>query len=128
MDPEIFCLTSKGFVRQHLEYAAPEWHPHKNYQKEAIENAQRRTTKLVPELSTLSYPERLQKLKLPSLTYRRARGDMIETFKLTTDQHGYDKSLPPISENCTAELRGHNTKHFVKGANKDTKKIALQTI
>ena len=29
---------------------------------------------------TKSYPDRLRKLKLPTLTYRRARGDMIETY------------------------------------------------
>jgi len=29
----------------------------------------------------LSYKERLLKLKLPTLKYRRMRGDMIEVFK-----------------------------------------------
>ena len=29
------------------------------------------------------YPERLKKLKLPSLAYRRRRGDMIEVYKYT---------------------------------------------
>ena len=71
---------------------------HKIYQKEAIENVQRMATKLVPGLSTPSYPERLQKLKLPTLACRRAKGDMIETFELTTDHHDYDKSLSPILE------------------------------
>ena len=125
MASEIFCLIFKGLVRPHLEYAAPVWYPHRIYQKEAIENVQRRATKLVPGLSTLSYPERLQKLKLPTLAYRRARGDMIETFKLTTDHHDYDKSLPSILEYCTTELRGHNKKLFVKDANKDIKKYSF---
>ena len=96
MNPEIFCHIFKGLVSPHLEYAAPVWYPHNIYQKGAVENVKRRATKLVPGLSTLSYPERLQKLKLPTLAYRRARGDMIETFKLTTYHHDYDKSLPPI--------------------------------
>ena len=47
-----------------------------------IENVQRRATKLIPILSGLSYEERLKKLKLPTLKYRRLRGDMIEVFKI----------------------------------------------
>ena len=39
-------------------------------------------------MSHLTYKQRLQSLKLPTLCYRRYRGDMIEMFKLT---HGlYD--------------------------------------
>ena len=32
--------------------------------------------------SNLSYEDRLRKLKLSSLSYRRMRGDMIEVFKI----------------------------------------------
>ena len=46
---------------------------------ESIEGVQRRTTKMIP-VKHLSYPERLKKLKLPTMAYRRARGDMIEVF------------------------------------------------
>ena len=42
-----------------------------------IENIQRRATKLIPGLSDLSYEDRLRRLKLPSMAYRRSRGDMI---------------------------------------------------
>ena len=38
----------------------------------------------------LTYEERLKKLNLPSLEFRRARGDMIETYKII---HGvYDST------------------------------------
>jgi len=46
-----------------------------------LENAQRLATKLAPALRDLSYVERITDLDLPSLYYRRARGDMIETYK-----------------------------------------------
>ena len=36
-------------------------------------------------MSDVPYEERLRMLKLPSLCYRRVRGDMIEMFKITHD-------------------------------------------
>jgi hypothetical protein len=61
------------------------------FQDQAIENEQRRTTKLVPSLKNLEYKDRLRKLKLPTLKYRCLRGDMIETYKLTSGI--YDSTL-----------------------------------
>ena len=46
-----------------------------------IENVQRRATKLVDGLKTFEYHERLQILGLPTLAFRRARGDMIGMYK-----------------------------------------------
>ena len=53
-----------------------------------IENVQTRATKLVEGLRDIPYKERLKKLELPTLVYRRARGDMIELYK---HFHIYDK-------------------------------------
>ena len=47
-----------------------------------IENVQRRATKQVPGLGEMSYEERLRKLGLPTLVYRRMRGDAIECYKM----------------------------------------------
>ena len=49
---------------------------------EQIESVQRRATKQLPGMKNKSYPERLRKLKLPTLSYRRLRGDMIEVYKM----------------------------------------------
>ena len=38
---------------------------------ESIEGVQRRATKMILKLKHLSYPERLKKLKLPTMAYRR---------------------------------------------------------
>jgi hypothetical protein len=43
-----------------------------------IENVQKRATKQIPGMNNLPYEERLRKLELPTLSYRRLRGDMIE--------------------------------------------------
>ena len=47
----------------------------------AFETIQHRATKLVQSLREKSYVERVKALSLPSLYYRRARGDMIECYK-----------------------------------------------
>ena len=77
MDQNIFCHIFNGFVRPQLEYAASIWSPQLVKKKETIENVQRRATKLLSCLSELSYPERLKKIKLPTLAYKRAKGNMI---------------------------------------------------
>ena len=46
-----------------------------------MENVQRRVATLVDGFYRMSYSERLKKLNLSSLVYRRARGNMIEIFK-----------------------------------------------
>ena len=40
----------------------------------------RRSTKMVPQMKNCYYATRLKKLALPSLSYRRKRGDMIEVM------------------------------------------------
>jgi hypothetical protein len=87
---ETFKKLYVGLVRPHLEYAQAIWSPYKKSQLDKLEQVQRRATKQVPGLSHLSYKERLTKLKLPTLVYRRARGDMIEMFKMTSPLNLYD--------------------------------------
>ena len=43
---------------------------------------QKRATKLAEKIKQFSYEVRLRKLKLPTLKYRRTRGDLIEVFKI----------------------------------------------
>ena len=73
---------------------APIWNPHTKKNIDAIENVQRRASKRIPGLSHLTYKQRLEAIKLPTLQYRRYRGDMIETYKMS---HGlYDKEATVI--------------------------------
>lgn len=71
-----------------------------------IENIQRRFTKRIVGIGDFEYEQRLRMLKLPSLEYRRRRGDMIEMYKIM--HKIYDVSttahLFTINTSCT---RGH---------------------
>ena len=82
LDGDTFVPLYKALVRTHLDYACCIWSPYKQKYKDALENVQRRATKLINGMSEMSYPDRLRKLKLPTLAYRRIRGDMIELYKL----------------------------------------------
>ena len=73
-----------ALVRPLLEYCVQVWSPHLRKYIKLIEGVQRRATRMVPELKHLTYEERLEKLKLTTLEERRARGDMIETYKIIT--------------------------------------------
>ena len=77
-----------SFVRPHLEYAQSVWAPHLKRHIDMLENVQIRATKLIDGFSQLTYTERLKILNLPTLAYRRARGDMIEVYKHI---YAYDK-------------------------------------
>jgi hypothetical protein len=39
---------------------------------------------MLPQMRNLNYEERLKQLKMPTLKFRRMRGDMIEAFKILT--------------------------------------------
>jgi len=68
-------------VRPHLEFGNVVWHPMIKKDQDTLESVQCRAAKLVPLLNNFSYEERLKLMGLHSLSYRRLRGDVIETFK-----------------------------------------------
>ena len=82
LDKEMFLTLYKSLIRPQLEYANQVWSPRLSKHVTMLENVQRRATQLVPELKELNYEERLRTLKLPTLAYRRLRGDLIEVYKI----------------------------------------------
>ena len=120
IDEVMFKQLYKSLVRPHLEYAAPVWSPHNKILIGQLEGVQRRATKRVPGLSNLEYPDRLKKLNIPTLAYRRVRGDMIQMFKLHYGFH--DKSLPDLFTPNTRASQGHNKKYKIKSSSNNTRK------
>ena len=96
LDGETFRRLYTALVRPHLEYAQAVWSPYLAKHINMIERVQIRATKLVDGMGNMGYEERLRQLKLPTLKYRRKRGDMIEVFK---HHNSYDKqALCPTFE------------------------------
>lgn len=61
------------------------WSPHRVMCIEDIDRVQMKATKLVLNIQKLSYSERLKRLELPAMKYRRLSCDIIGTFKWYID-------------------------------------------
>lgn len=107
MDRDMFLTLFKTLIRPTLEYASVIWSPFLKKDIVALENVQRRATKIVKEISSLSYEERLKNLGLPTLIYRRERADMVQLFKI---MNGFDKAELSIKVVTESVTRGHQHK------------------
>ena len=114
-DPLTITTLYKAFVRPHLEYGNVIWGPFYEGDKHMIERVQRRVSKLVPELKDLPYEERLKRLRLPSLEYRRKRGDMIWMYKIMNELVRID-STKLFTPYKISKTRGHERKVVRKHA------------
>ena len=81
---DTFVGLYRALVRSHLEYANCIWSPYRLKDIELLEKVQMRATRMDKKFRNLSYADRLRLLNLPSLKYRRMRGDMIQVFKIIT--------------------------------------------
>ena len=90
-------------VRPIIEYAAPVWSPRYRLNIERVEQLQMRATKLIEETKNMNYEQRLQYLELPTLVYRRLRGDLIEVYKMTSGF--YDKAMNNVIPDTVASTQ-----------------------
>ena len=88
-----FLLLYKSMVRPLLEYNTSVWFPLSLTDEHRIEKVQRRATRLVPYLQRLSYPQRLSRLQLPSLKFRRRRNDLVNLFRIIKGVDDVDPNL-----------------------------------
>ena len=97
-------------VRPILEYSNAIWGPHYTLDMRKIEKVQRRATRFLPHLRDKSYTERLSFLSLPSLQYRRLRGDLIFLYKILNNY--FDTDFTDLYTYSTTITRGHQFKLF----------------
>lgn len=110
INSDLFLKLYKTLVRPIIDYGNVIWYPFTKKDKKLVENVQRRATRLVPELNGLGYTERLTRLKLFSMDYRRKRGDMIQLFKILKGFEDISvESMFTFSTTCT---RGHHFKLY----------------
>ena len=104
-------ILYKTFVRPHLEYCAPIWNPHYCRDIDILKRVQRKATKLIPKISTLSYESRLNHLRLHSLYCRRQRSNLIEAYKIINNYY-HIKPDNIFTKLLSSTTRGHTLKFF----------------
>ena len=106
LDPIMLTQLFSTLVRPMLEYNNAIWGPHYALDQRKIEKVQRRATRLLPQLQAKSYSERLTLLSLPSLQYRRLRGDLIFLYRILNNYFNTDFTNLYTFSNTT-RTRGH---------------------
>ena len=114
LDKDTFLPLYIHLVRSNLEYGQSVWSPYLKGDVRRIESVQRYATRQVIGLKDLPYPERLKRLELPTLVFRRQRGDMIEVYKIL--HKIYDEDVSPQLPLSPLTLRGHSLKLFKQRA------------
>ncbi|XP_065672152.1 uncharacterized protein LOC136089977 [Hydra vulgaris] len=96
------------FVRPLIEFAAPVWSPNCKGDIEILKRVQHRVTRMIKNLRSLLYEDRLQILGLTTLSERRKRVDLIQIFKIFNEIKAVDLLNKPVfSKSC----RGHSRKY-----------------
>ena len=80
--PDLLLKLYIVFVRPKVEYATCIWSPSLKRDIDIVERVQRKFTKRISGLENFTYLERLEKLKLEPLEYRRLKNDLYMCFSI----------------------------------------------
>ena len=101
----------KTFIRPLVEYAMPVWSPQYDCDGLSVELVQKRFTKYLPNYFYLSYQQRLDKLDIVSLGFRRSVADLVLLYKLARGHCCVDLSnfgVHPAPARAGHEYRFYN--------------------
>ena len=107
------------------QYAIQVWYPRLTKHQTVIEKVQRRATSFITKLRGLPYEERLRRLNMPSLEYRRRRGRMIEVYKCI--RGGYDSRVCKLFNINDRDTRGNNTELKTGKTRHEVRKLSVQS-
>ena len=117
-EKELMLKIYKSMIRPNLEYCVQLWSPlpaHGNWKLIlAIEAVQRKFTRLIDNVGLLPYKTRLHELGLTTLLERRARGDLIETFKIVNGISDYGEKLFKFSRSGEKLVTRPGDEHRIK--------------
>jgi hypothetical protein len=101
------------YIRSQLEFAVAVWNPHAKGDINALEKVQHRATKIPHSMKGLSYDKRCQSFGLMKLEDRRARGDLIEKYKIHTGLEIVNWQAPPLLATARAGRRAQLRREIV---------------
>ena len=92
-DKDTFLRLYKTYVRPHLEYCQSAWSPWTEGDKKVLEQVQQRAVRMISNLASRTYEDRLKEVGLTTLVERRRRGDMITMYRIMTGKDKVDPGL-----------------------------------
>ena len=84
-DPNFLRAVYITYIRSGLEYCSSVWNPYLAKDIKLVESVQRRFTKRMPGMRSLSYRERLGILDLSTLEIRRLYSDLCHCYKIVNN-------------------------------------------
>lgn len=121
---DVIVRLYKALVRPKLEYCVQAWCPYLKKDISILERVQKRATKMIEGYTNMSYEDRLSNTGLIKLEKRRARGDLIQVFKIIKgiDKVDYRQFFEITDSNRSHKTRGHNLKIIKVGCKSDIRK------
>ena len=107
---KLFRILYPTFIRPHLEFASAVLNKLSKGHQNSMEGVQRRATKMVVELRSMNYEDRLKALGLTTLEERRKRGDLIQIYKIVRGIEEVDMDMG-MGRNLRARDGGTTRNH-----------------
>lgn len=121
---DVIVKLYKALVRPKLEYCIQAWCPYLKKDIDILERVQKRATKMIEGYKNLCYEDRLSNTGLMKLEKRRARGDLIQVFKIIKgiDKVDYRHFFEIAVTDRSHTTRGHSLKIIKGGCKYDIRK------